>query len=61
MSKSQLKKQAARMFNIETEAYQMNYDKRIEELAKQPRKPRNKSIDIFMAASIISAMPTRGF
>ena len=61
MSKSQLKKQAARMFNIETEAYQMNYEKRLEELYNQPQKPRSKAIDMFMAISIMSAMPTRGF
>jgi len=53
MSKSQLKKQAAKMFNIETEAYQMNYEKRLEELAKQPRKTRNGNINLFMAAAIM--------
>jgi len=59
MSKSQLKKQAARMFNIETEAYQIHYDKRIEELAKQPRKRSNSSFSLFAATAILSAHSMR--
>ena len=55
MSKAQIKKQAARMFNIESEAYRMNYDKRIAELAKQPRKPPNRALSLFLASAIMSA------
>ena len=43
------------MFNIESEAYQMNYDKRIAELANQPRKPPSRALSLFMASAIMSA------